>query len=745
MSGALDEDTARTLANGRASVASVLSAAQSNLKKTFIVFLVFWLGSFYALRIFIWDRLKTDLVYNLMSEEVREATDIVATTPFEVILLQVKIGVIVGILGTIPFLVYFSRDSLRRRGYWPSSEIPRWKLWSFAVAIVFLFLGGVSYAYFLFFPIMFDFLAANAVQSGFKPTWSIALWTEFIFFLALSFGIAAQLPLAMSSVSRAGIVPYGTFRDKWRYAVVGIFVFGAMFSPPDPFTQVMWGVPLVLLYFISLGVTKFAVLSKQAGEAVSTRAVASAHWNKLAGSFALVVGALYMFWIEGGNEVANSLLDSIGSNYRALPAEEFAYGLPPTAVALAAGSVIALVVTSAVLFYYRIKALEAETEAAEIEAALAGDLEEEDTDDAPEPEPEPEPEPGDPATVDFGSMSANALETVPLEEFAQLDQEEVLEYAQDAVDEDNPKKARALMDSFEAAQELDTDDEDEEDVLTSTTTGMVDAFTDEETDEDDIGGYYYDITFILDSLTSKAIWIVAAFMVVMAGTFMFLYSGGIGTIQDIFFRNIPDQVQGQAEIVVLHPVEALIFMLKFSTLLGFVAVVPILLYFAWPAIEERGFSTGGNRNVLLLWGGLLTLSVIGGSLLGFLYIAPTVISLLATDVINSNMVIAYRINSFGWLVIYLTVGIGLLATIPMTMILFHHGSIIEYRRMRKSWRGVVLAFFAAAGLLSPSGIFTMFLVAIPAGLAYGFGLACLWVYVGVGRAVPSSRKEKTAD
>ena len=744
MSGALDEDTARTLANGRASVASVLSTAQSNLKKVFLVFLVFWLGSFYALRIFIWDRLKTDLVYNLMSEEVREATDIVATTPFEVILLQVKIGVIVGVLGTIPFLIYFSRDSLRQRGYWPSSEIPRWKLWSFAIAIVFLFLGGVSYAYFLFFPIMFDFLAANAVQSGFKPTWSIALWTEFIFFLALSFGIAAQLPLAMSSVSRAGIVPYETFREKWRYAVVGIFVFGAVFSPPDPFTQVMWGVPLVVLYFISLGVTKFAVLSKQAGEQVSTEAVARAHWNKLAGSFALVVGAMYVFWIEGGNEVANSLLDAVNSNYRALPAEEFAYGFPPTAVALAAGSVIALVVTGAVLFYYRIKALEAETEAAEIEAALAGELEEE-AEESPEPEPEPEPEPGDPATVDIGSMSANALETVPLEEFAQLDQEQVLEYAREAVDEDNPKKARALMDSFEAAQELDTGDEEEEDVLTSTTTGMVDAFTDEETDEDDIGGYYYDITFILDSLTSKAIWIVATFMVVMAGSFMFLYSGGIGTIQNIFFRNIPGQVQGQAEIVVLHPVEALIFMLKFSTLLGFVSIVPIVLYFAWPAIEERGFSTGGNRNVLLLWGGLLFLSVVGGSLLGFLYIAPTVISLLATDVINSNMVIAYRINSFGWLVIYLTVGIGLLATIPMTMILFHHGSIVEYRRMRKSWRGVVLAFFAAAGLLSPSGIFTMFLVAIPAGLAYGFGLACLWVYEGVGRAVPTSRKEKTAD
>ncbi|PSP20146.1 preprotein translocase subunit TatC, partial [Halobacteriales archaeon QH_10_67_13] len=129
---------------------------------------------------------------------------------------------------------------------------------------------------------------------------------------------------------------------------------------------------------------------------------------------------------------------------------------------------------------------------------------------------------------------------------------------------------------------------------------------------------------------------------------------------------------------------------------------------------------------------------------GFLLVGPTVISALARDVLTSNMVIAYRINNFGWLVIYLTVGIGLLAMIPATMVLFHHGSIVSYRRMYRSWRGVVLAVFAIAGLASPAGIFTMFLVAIPASLAYGLGLGLLWAYDRIGRAVPRGRRE-TAD
>ncbi len=741
MSGALDEDTAKTLASGRASIASMLSAAQQNLKRVFLIFIVFWLASFYALRLFIWDRLKADLVYNHMSEEVREATDIVATTPFEVILLQVKIGVAVGALATIPFLIYYSRDSLKRRGYWPSGPVPRWKIWAFGIAIILLFIGGVTYAYLLFFPIMFDFLAENAVNVGFKPTWSIAMWTEFIFFLTLSFGIAAQLPLIMSSLARTGIVPYETFRDKWRHAVVGIFVFGAMFSPPDPFTQVMWGVPLVILYFISLGITKFAVLSKRAGEEVSTTAIARERWNVLAGIVVVAVGGMYYFLIEGGNESMNSLLASIGSDWRFLAAEEYGLGMPPVAIAVLVGSVIGLVLAGAALFYFRIVALEETTDEEEIEAALAGEPDEEE-----EPEPEPEPEPGDPAEVDIGEMSTEALQTVPLEEFARLDQEQALDYAREAVDADDPQRARAIMDSFEDAQELDIEEEDDDQgVVTSTTTGVVDAFTEEETDEDDIGGYYYDIAFILDSLTSKTIWIVATFMTVLAGSFLFLYTGGIRIFREVFFRNVPAAVEAEAEIVVLHPVEALIFMLKFSTVLAFVSVIPIILYFAWPAIEQRGFSSGGNRNILLVWGGLLFASLAAGTVIGFLYIAPGIISLLAMDVISSNMVIAYRINSFGWLVIYLTVGIGFLAMIPMTMLLFHHGNIISYGRFKQSWRGVVLAFFAAAAFFSPSGVFTMFIVAIPASLAYALGLGCLWVYQGIGRRVPTSWRGKAPE
>ncbi len=740
MSGALPEGTVRSLANGRAAVGSMLSAAQTHLKKVFLVFVTVMLLTLWALREFIWAKLEQDLVFDRMDVTTAEATEIIVVTPFDVILLQVKIGIVMGILVSLPLLVFYSRDALRQRGYWPSSSVPRWKLWSFAVAIFLLFLAGVSYAYFLFFPIMFDFLAANAVQAGFKPTWSIVMWTEFIFFLALSFGLAAQLPLFMSATARTGIVKYETYREKWRYAVVGIFVFGAMFSPPDPFTQVMWGVPLVLLYFISLGVAKLAVLSKQAGEQVPTIEVAKSHWNVLAGVSFLTVVGVYAYLLEGGVEATNDLLAAVGSRYRVavFPEDLAVAGLEPTVTAVLIGVLLAVPTAGVVLFYFRITELERRLESGEIPTEGA------DTE-STDGEPQGEGGAGERAEIDIGAMSAPAIRAANVEAFVDLSGEKAVDYAEQAVENDDPEKARAILDRFDEAEEYeeqqetqDEDEEDEEDesVVTSTAAGIVDPFTEDETTEDDIGGYYYDIRFILDSLTSRAIWIVITFMVVLAGSFMWLYLGGIGEIREMFFQNMPPALVDEPEIVVLHPVEALIFMLKFSTLLAAVSILPIVLYFAWPAIEERGLSSG-DRNIILWWGAIMLIALLGGTALGFVYIAPTLLSLLATDVVVNDMVIAYRISSFGWLVIYLTVGVGALSMIPVTMVLFNHGNIISYGRMRKSWRGVVLAFFAAAGLLSPSGIWTMFIVAIPAGVAYGIGLAACWMYTRIGSRVPN--------
>ncbi len=737
MAGAMDSDAVRTIARGRDAAGGVLSSAQSELKKVFLVFVFALMVTIWALRAFVWDALKRDLLYERMSADIVASTNVVAVTPFDVILLQVKIGLVVGIIVTIPLLIYLGRDALRRRGIWPAEHIPRWKIAAVVMMIIVLATAGLLYAYELFFPLMFDFLATNAVNAGFTPTYSIVMWTEFIVFLMLSFGLAAQLPLAMSALASAGIIKYETFRDKWRYAVVAIFGFGAVFSPPDPFTQIMWAVPLVTLYGFSLGVTKLVVLSQLASDRVPIRSVVWDRWNLLAGSLVLAGGAAYVALTGGVLSLANTALRTIGSSRRFPTAEELGlFGLGPEATAAVYAGVIAVFASLVALFYFRIQALEAQTLA-----------------EAQERGPAPAST-GEPAEIDIDALSAAAVRAAPIEAFAELSEDQALAHARQAMEDDQPEKAELIFERFDEAQEADLEAEsgeggdgaaDEEDasVFTSTAAGMMDAFSEDETTEDDIGGYYHDIAFILDSLTSKAIWLVGTFIVVMAATFVYLYSGGIGDIRNSFLTHMPADLAPEVNLVTLHPVEALIFEVKFSVLLGAVAILPMVAYFAWPSLTERGI-VRGDRNTLVVWGGSVIATLTIGSLVGFLYVAPAVISWLATDALTSSMVIAYRINNFGWLVIMMTVGIGVLAEIPVTMLLFHRGGIISYETMRRRWRIFVIAVFAIAGFATPKGVFTMFIVAIPAGLAYGVGLGLLWVCTRIARA-PARVRGETAD
>jgi len=724
MASAVDDDTKRAVAQGRATVGSLLTNARDDLQKVFLVAVAGFMGTFWALRLFIWDMLKRDLNTN-------PNTEIIAVTPFDVILLQAKIGLFVGVLLAIPTMVYYGRDALRARGWWPAEDIPRWKLVFPATLSVVLFVGGIAYSYYVFFPVMLGFLAGNAVNAGLQPSWSIVKWTQFIAFLGLSFGIAAQLPLMMSGLSYLRIVSYEAFREKWRHAVVGIFVFGAFFSPPDPITQIMWAVPLIILYAFSLQLARFAELLRRSTDELRLPVVARAHWNQLAGVAVLAGAATYYFFTAGGIAAVNDLVTYLPEGYQVtVPTLADVTGLDAQVAAVIPTVVVGVGAAGIVLFVYASRALEAARDPYETR--------------------------GSPADIDLMSLDASAIGVTPPERFEEMSEGEATELAREALhDHDDPEKAQAILDRYDEVQErLEAEEEAESGdgstqqaesggAMASTTTGVVDSFTEGETTEEDIGGYYYDIAFILESLTSRAFRIVGLFGVVMAASFLFLYRGGIGMIREEFLGQMPTQQADLVEIVALHPVEALIFAIKFSTLLGAVATLPLILYYVWPRLKERGL-VGGDRRVLVVWGGTLLVGLVGGSLLGFFVVAPAIISYLAQDAVEAHMIINYRINNIGWLVVFTTVGIGLLVEIPVTMLLFHRGGLVTFTTMFDRWRSVVMAIVVTAALVTPSSLLTMLVFALPIALAYLIGLAMLWVYTLGGRRTPR-REGETAD
>jgi sec-independent protein translocase protein TatC len=110
-----------------------------------------------------------------------------------------------------------------------------------------LFLLGMAFAYFAVFPVVFGFIVGSAPE-GVAVMTDIAQYLDFVMSLFMAFGFAFEVPIAVVLIARFGWVSIAQLKDARGYVLVGAFVIGAIFTPPDIISQFMLAVPLWLLY-----------------------------------------------------------------------------------------------------------------------------------------------------------------------------------------------------------------------------------------------------------------------------------------------------------------------------------------------------------------------------------------------------------------------------------------------------------------------------------------------------------------
>lgn len=127
----------------------------------------------------------------------------------------------------------------------------------FLVASPLLFLLGASLVYFVILPFAWEFFLQFQTPGG-EDTLAIQLEAKVAEYLSLTmkllfaFGLCFQLPVIMTLLARVGLASSQGMREKRKYAIVGVFVVAAIFTPPDPLSQISLAVPIIALYEVSI-------------------------------------------------------------------------------------------------------------------------------------------------------------------------------------------------------------------------------------------------------------------------------------------------------------------------------------------------------------------------------------------------------------------------------------------------------------------------------------------------------------
>lgn len=182
------------------------------------------------------------------------ATDV--TTPFFV---PLKVTMMAAFLVSLPYILYQGWRFVAPGLYAHEKRL----VLPLIVASTMLFFCGMAFAYFVVFPVVFGFIVSVAPQ-GVAVMTDIDKYLSFVLGMFMTFGITFQVPVAVVLLVKMGMVSVEKLREIRSYVIVGAFVIGAIFTPPDVVSQFMMAIPLWLLYEVGIVVACWMVSERKA-------------------------------------------------------------------------------------------------------------------------------------------------------------------------------------------------------------------------------------------------------------------------------------------------------------------------------------------------------------------------------------------------------------------------------------------------------------------------------------------------
>ncbi|MCO1332903.1 twin-arginine translocase subunit TatC [Microbulbifer sp. OS29] len=190
-------------------------------------------------------------IYNFIANPLQErlvgGAGMIATEVTSTFLTPFKTTFIVSFFIAIPFVLYQAWAFIAPGLYKNEKRI--------AVPIlatsVALFYVGIAFAYYVVFPILFDFFVGSA-HADIKVMPDMRSYLDLVLKLFFAFGFAFEIPIATVLLIWSGAVDAKTLASKRAYVIVGCFLIGMLLTPPDVISQSLLALPMWLLFEIGI-------------------------------------------------------------------------------------------------------------------------------------------------------------------------------------------------------------------------------------------------------------------------------------------------------------------------------------------------------------------------------------------------------------------------------------------------------------------------------------------------------------
>ena len=179
----------------------------------------------------------------------------IATDVVGVFLVPMKVALLVAFVIALPYVLYQIWAFVAPGLYTHEKRL----VLPLICTSTLLFVAGMAFAYFLVFPVVFKFMASIAPE-GVAWMTDIEKYLSFALTMFIAFGVTFEVPVAVVLLVRMNVVGVAKLKEIRPYVIVGAFVVGAVFTPPDVISQLMLAVPLWVLY--ELGILVAGMLGK---------------------------------------------------------------------------------------------------------------------------------------------------------------------------------------------------------------------------------------------------------------------------------------------------------------------------------------------------------------------------------------------------------------------------------------------------------------------------------------------------